>query len=291
MKKLLSIIATFCIISIGCEETFQPIKKNDKYNFSMYGYLDASTDTQWVRITPARRQISVPEIPEMQVTLVETATGNSAVMNDSLLQLANGIQFVSVWTTMNVKPEHTYRLEAEQPDGDSSSVTVTIPEDFPTPYLVYQDGMCNGARLYIEDVPRLADARSTWFLKMNSSGYIRHIVYHKPYRNNITPDSPGNYDFYIPPYEPIRLPAGDIDRARREIFVASGGPEWNEKLVSIDNLIYALPDGFSNVKNGVGYVIGIVSKTIPYERHYVFEGQSLVACHEEPPETQMDSRG
>jgi hypothetical protein len=51
----------------------------------------------------------------------------------------------------------------------------------------------------------------------------------------------------------------------RDIFVASGGPEWNEEIIILDDVLYALPEGISNVENGLGYMFGMVSKTIPYE--------------------------
>jgi hypothetical protein len=48
----------------------------------------------------------------------------------------------------------------------------------------------------------------------------------------------------------------------RKIFVASAGPEWDEEITSLDQLEYSLPLIHSNVENGVGYMIGIVSKTV-----------------------------
>ena len=45
-------------------------------------------------------------------------------------------------------------------------------------------------------------------------------------------------------------------------FVANGGPEWSDQFESVDDIIYSLPESFSNVENGLGYLVGIVSKTI-----------------------------
>jgi hypothetical protein len=41
--------------------------------------------------------------------------------------------------------------------------------------------------------------------------------------------------------------------------------EWNEEIIILDDVLYALPEGISNVENGLGYMFGMVSKTIPYE--------------------------
>ncbi|TVQ04901.1 MAG: hypothetical protein EA359_04900 [Balneolaceae bacterium] len=36
---------------IACDEPFQPLLENNSAPFSIYGYLDATADTQWVRVT------------------------------------------------------------------------------------------------------------------------------------------------------------------------------------------------------------------------------------------------
>lgn len=44
----LLLIACFLFVLAGCEENFQPIRNNsDSGAFSMFGYLDATADTQW----------------------------------------------------------------------------------------------------------------------------------------------------------------------------------------------------------------------------------------------------
>ncbi len=43
------IIICFLFSLTGCEESFQPLQNNnDSGVFSMFGYLDATADTQWV---------------------------------------------------------------------------------------------------------------------------------------------------------------------------------------------------------------------------------------------------
>lgn len=63
----------------------------------------------------------------------------------------------------------------------------------------------------------------------------------------------------------LLVPPTVLHVIQRDIFVASGGADWVEEVGSIDDIIYALPEGFSNVENGLGYMVGIVSKTIPWE--------------------------
>jgi hypothetical protein len=74
----------------------------------------------------------------------------------------------------------------------------------------------------------------------------------------------------------------------RQIFVASGGPEWNGEIPSLNDLEYATLQDVSNVDGGVGYVVGILSKTIPF-RGCFEEDQELnipgenIACPTEQP--------
>jgi hypothetical protein len=50
----------------------------------------------------------------------------------------------------------------------------------------------------------------------------------------------------------------------QQIFIASAGPDFHYFPFMDDKLIH-LPEGVTNVVNGVGYLAGIVSKTIPYQ--------------------------
>ena len=52
-------VFTFLIIFSACDPSFQPLEANDEFFFSMYGFLDAGADTQWVHITPIREQVDL----------------------------------------------------------------------------------------------------------------------------------------------------------------------------------------------------------------------------------------
>lgn len=60
---------------------------NDSVSFSIYGYLDATADTQWVRVAPVRKLLASPvEKPEMMVSLEHLSSGDKVVMSDTLLK-------------------------------------------------------------------------------------------------------------------------------------------------------------------------------------------------------------
>jgi len=119
----------------GCNETFEPWQENDQYHFSMFGYLDASADTQWVRILPVREELFLEPRPlDFIVTMEHAESGESIVMQDSLFSYFQGYAW-NFRSEMDIRPGQTYRITASHPDGRSSHTTVQLPEDFPTPIL------------------------------------------------------------------------------------------------------------------------------------------------------------
>lgn len=270
----ITFFAACCLLLLaGCNETFQPIREDGTAPFSMQGFVDASADTQWLRIIPARDQLAQPPVkPEMEIVLEHVETGNTVMMNDSLFQDRRGLNFVNVWTEMDVEPGQTYRLTAERPDGVSSTVTVTTPPDFPMPTWRGSGRQCSGG-MTITGVERLADVKSVWVIRFYFSGRADDRYYAIPYRSKAFELSEGGYSVHINTIDEFNKilsellsPPDSFKVIQRDIFVASGGPEWNDDIASLDELVYTLPGQFSNVQNGVGYVVGVVSKTIPLDR-------------------------
>lgn len=285
------LLCGFVLVFSACNQPFEPIKDNSTSPFSLFGTLDASVDTQRVRVSPLREELDFyTEQPEMTVTLENLATGESAVMNDYLHQYAFpfGLTAPNAWTTMNLDYGQTYRLKAERPDGAATSVTVTTPDDFPTPRL-FVTGMVID-KLYINDVETLVDVQSRWFyhIDYNGKSYKRLIII--PHRDKIEEMGSSDYVVNINTIQEQRRKSelfpnavgAEIELLGRQIFVAVAGPEWDEDIPSFDDLSYALPDAASNVENGVGYVIGIASKSIPYKNCFDEEGD-VVSCPAEQP--------
>lgn len=282
------------IFLTACNETFEPYQENDTYFFSIYGYLDASADTQWIRVAPARQEFNMPpEVPEMAVTLEHMQSGNTVRMSDSLVIPGNDFNYLNFSTTMDIEHGETYRLRAERPDGSASHVTVTTPEEFPTPRLLRQEsfGQPTTYRLYIDGVERLAEVQTKWYIRLTAGdSFEEDKIVSFSYRNSVEQISDIDYTLLIEPevemeqieQQIIIPPGGTIQLVHRQIFVASGGPEWDEEISSVDDLVYALPEGFSNVENGLGYLVGVDFKIIPYES--CFDEQSvLISCEEEEP--------
>lgn len=278
------------LISIGsCNQNFQPLEENSTSPFSLFGFLDASVDTQRVRVSPLRKQIdSFTEMPEMTVTLENLETGKTAVMKDSLYQIffPSGINAPTAWTTMKLDYGQTYRLKAERPDGAASSVPVTIPDDFPTPRLEVSGDVID--RLFINGAEQLVDVQSRWFYRIIIGGQRIGIVVKIPYRGQVEKRGTGAFSLRINTILERRrvieqFPSvTSAELIGRQIFVAVAGPDWDESIISFDDLSYALPDIASNVENGVGYLIGIVSKSIPYKSCFD-DNEDIISCPAEQP--------
>ncbi len=264
------------LLLAGCNQTFEPIKESESVPLSLYGYLDASIDTQYIRITPIRYQLDQSfEIPEMNIVLQKGDGDETIRFNDSLFQFRQGFNVINAWTTEDIQPEETYQIRAERADGAASRVSITIPKDFPVPELFDYGNGCT-AVLRIKGVERLVDVQSKWhvdFLFPTPGGVtIEEKIITLPLRHRAKRIAAGEYEIFIDTYEELiqiekesLVPGGFIIRPySRILFIASGGPEWRDEIASIGDLEYALPEGVSNIENGLGYMLGIVSKTVSY---------------------------
>lgn len=280
---------------VSCNENFEPFQENDRFFFTIYGYLDASADTQWVRVAPVRGEFDMPpEKPDMNVTLEHLENGTMVVMKDSLVQFRQGFNALNVWSEMEIEPDQTYRLRAEKPDGDASEVIVTLPQDFPTPRLFIEQIPEQDPKffLWIDGVERLADIQSRWYIRLHTPFWEEKRLVVFSLKAAAVMESPGSYTLQMFPDEEmaeiirqsfaLSHPDSEVDVLHRQLFVAAGGPEWDEEIALVDDLVYSLPDGFSNVENGLGYMVGIVSKLIPFESCHD-ENRALIGCPPEKP--------
>lgn len=290
----LTLISLFITLS-SCTDNFQALQDNDQYHFSMYGYLDASADTQWVRVSPAREQVEVTlEVPDMAVTIENLDTGDTIVMNDSLFQ-NRGASYLNFWTTEPIEHNQTYRLVAARPTGGKSQAIVAVPDEIPTPLVIIQQffGQPTTYQVLVDDNVHVADVQSKWYVRIHASDLDEKRVFSFAYRNTAeTIDTYGGaYSYHLQPEKELEeiekqvvLPQeGEIEVIYRQIYVASSDSEWSSEISSIDDITYALPGAFSNVENGVGFLTGIDSKYVPYAS-CLDEGETqLIPCSEEKP--------
>ncbi|TVQ00962.1 MAG: DUF4249 family protein [Balneolaceae bacterium] len=284
----------FCLFTLftACDDSFQPFQENDTYFFSIHGYLDASADTQWVRVGTIRQNIDeLPDPEGIRVTLKDLQSGETVVMNDSVFTSQNVLNF---WTTMDIKHEQTYEITAEHTDGNKSRVTVTTPTGLPSINIVPQCGVgvSPGARIFIDDtVEHIADLQSVWYVILNPGTENRRRIYTFPLRNILTHTSGyrGSYTarvYWDRELTQIEQSVGlgtEISVTARQFFVAAAGPEWDDNISSIVNLEYFLLGTASNVENGLGYVVGVCSKWFRQDSCLTPDRSNTAPCVPEEP--------
>lgn len=137
-KVLFAVIISFStLLFAGCEQPFEPLQENNRYFFSIYGFLDASADTQWVRVMPVTETL-YPHPDSLKaagitIELENIGTEEIITLKDSLFYFGNNLYALNFWTTANIQPDNTYTLTATNADGNSSRASVTIPDEFQTP--------------------------------------------------------------------------------------------------------------------------------------------------------------
>ncbi|WP_143537606.1 DUF4249 family protein [Rubrivirga marina] len=114
------------VVLAGCEVPLDPIEASDRV-FSLSGYLDTSADTQWVRVEPLARTAGGDPAPiDAVVTLTDLGGGAEVVLEQRVRSFPSGPAHL-FWTTADVAPGRTYRLDARRPDGAETTTEVELP--------------------------------------------------------------------------------------------------------------------------------------------------------------------
>ena len=287
----ISVVLVFFIhISTSCDETFAPLKENDKYYFSIYGYLDLEADTQWIRIMPIRETIYYSKDPiDARVTLTNLNTGQTIAMNDSLFQInvwdtEDDYAFRNFWTDVPIEPNTEYEIRAERSDGKFSWVTVSTPDSFPTPAVDFDPPY---QYLEVTNVEIVADIRTFW--RVYNPTRKDTIIYQINRTDNLIDDQEGikvirlRMESDIDYLEERNRSEQDIEIFEKQIWIVSAGGEWID-FPAMDKEIISLPEVTSNVENGIGYVVGASIKIIPYASCWDdADPNVLVPCPTERP--------
>ena len=246
----------------ACEAPLDPIAPSDRV-FSMSGYLDASADTQWVRVEPFGAVAGpAPGAIDAAVTLV-TPDGARVAMAPVVRAFETGPAHL-FWTTAPIATGVTYRVEAERSDGAHARATVRIP-DAQAVTLTLVDGLINCPTLVIvEGAERLADVRARYAL----IGPARDgEVYEFSKLPSLTRSADGAFTAQVFFGEDatemeIDLFPG-VEPIAPEVVVAVATDDWPE--VEGLTLEAALASAeLDRVEGGVGFVGGVVTTTADF---------------------------
>lgn len=131
---MLSVVMTF-MIAASCADMFDPIDPSGP-PFSIFGYLDPSADTQWIRVSALRTVLRASAGPTgIAVTLEELGSGRIIELRDSTIRFPTVLELDSVyahtfWTTQPIEPGASYRFRALGVNGAVAEAIVQIPRDY-----------------------------------------------------------------------------------------------------------------------------------------------------------------
>ncbi|MEX0608556.1 MAG: hypothetical protein WD016_01230 [Balneolaceae bacterium] len=277
---MLLILTSFYISA--CESSFEPLQENGRYHFSIFGALDHSADTQWVRVMPITDSIYVDDdFPlDAEVTLKRLSTGEITVMKDSLLQYSNSVYAWNFYTTTPIHANESYELNAEASDGRLSSATVTIPPNFPMPTSRYSEANENGT-VSIFDVDRIVVAEVSYtmilWIDVKPPPPVTFAISHL---DKIYPSGNGADQFYPNDLDELAneflIDKRLIEIIDRKVLVVSGSAEWPD-YADLDEDEKYLPERSTNIVDGLGVLAGIVSKIFTLESCFN-EEDGLIDC-------------
>lgn len=278
----------------------------------MHGLLDATADTQWVRVMPFRENFRPGNEPlDATVMLEHLESGNRNTLHDSLFHYGQ-FDAWNFWTAEPIQAGDTYRLEARRSDGKTSEVTLTFPTPFPRPLVelgevIEEDQEILFDQITLEGIDQPAYVFLYFELIIDQQGILddfgAFVASERHFRFTVTQEAdptgfPGqwrltidrralelDFAFHLEPMMPFALTPSNlwdyISLGRGQVEVIVAGPEW----VAFDELSLEemeLPDGISNVENGLGYVAGVLSTAVPYETCYLPNSRTATPCPAEP---------
>jgi len=264
------------LLFTACDEPFEPFVTSGP-ELSVYGLLDASADTQWIRVTGVRQSvITAPEPPGAAVTLQRVGTTEMIEFRDSVfsyestnLESSAGLHARNFWTDEPLIPGATYRLQVTRADAAPATAMVTIPEDADTVVVgVLRQGLGDYVRMVgvshlatLDVLPGLTGCPSYQGGALSThpdedeeivTSIVRHLVCLGTGR------------------QPDTIRAWEIQ------MVFSGAawpfdPNWTETEALIPGLA-------SNVDGGLGFVGGVHRRTVPYELCVIIGADESDAC-------------
>lgn len=286
-KKILFhlVLLSFIFLFNSCEDNFNPIKEEYLDNYSIFGYLDAEADTQWIRIMPIRESIykNIDSL-DAKVTLTELG-GTSVELTAKAIYfgeaVGNTIQVWNYWTTMDIKPESEYLISVQNGNGELTQIRVKIPSDFNPPEV-------SGSLIYLNSMERLADIRAVWTVRDNvkretlkfSFSHINKIeVTVDGHKLNFDPNKDflkiteiiGNENPYL------SISNGELLVVKVEFEVVQAGENWID-FFNLNREEIAVETIKSNVKGGVGYIVGTVIKKVNF-KVCVGDAFDIIACN------------
>lgn len=250
------------LVAAACSAEFDP-QVDAGRPYSLWGALDASADTQWVRIGPVRAVVDERAAPlDADVSLLRLSTGGRTAFQDSIFTFETGLRANTSWTTGPVLPGESYRIDVVGRDGRQTRATVRVPADYPTPTLT--DGACAcPTRVLVSGVERMVDVVAIY--RHRETGVVRRFSK----RTSVERLADGT--FRAAAYfgdDALEMGADPLAPSAFEatFLVANGSEDWPAGTLDPEDAETSILLGDSDrIENGVGFVGGTVTKRVPFE--------------------------
>jgi hypothetical protein len=259
------------MVATSCNESFTPIEPSD-LQFSVYGYLDASADTQWIRVMPIRPLVlTSPDPLEATVTLEHLGTGRIIELRDSVFRFSqynaqvgsDGVYLHNFWTTERIEPGATYQFSAKRDGERPSEAVVEIPPDYEVEVWIRQNRSPTGDRVRLVGLKHVALVRAASYYYDTCGSGVDRIAFF--------PAHPADSGVLVVPVskrQRFRDGCGTPEVEKRELLVVGSGAAWPAgQEFSASGL--GVPNVPSTISNSLGFLGGVLTKTIPYEDCYL----------------------
>lgn len=264
---LLATILAFLLLS-GCEEAVDPVLTTEEA-FTMYGFLDPTSDRQAIRVYSIDDVLSSTSHERFGASVVtrNNRTGEEVAWRDSLVSYPDRTFGHVFHSNVPVEFDTPYSLIVTGPDGRSSRAEVHTPPDGEARIVEILSARSQVVvHLQWSNVPRLLQTRVSYHVRVPFPDRTDTTTTRVDIRSGrVEQNSDGTWRVYILPSADIGVVFGALglqpgkdpvflDRVEVRAFVTSA--DWESPTGSFDPELLVQPGTFSNVQDGFGFVGG-----------------------------------
>lgn len=261
------------VMLVGCEETVNPIVGEER-PFTIWGFMDASADTQKVRVFTIEERLGLDRAGpiDARVTSWDLDTGERREWNHREVVYDDGAVGHVFWSAFRAQHEHSYRLEIERSDGNTTSAEVTVPTAGVTVEIDTESNRSVIPAKVIGTPPRLIKLEveydavtvtpaNPWPPGSARPASIRYPV-SIPYDTRAEKfrdgwemeiDMPLDFTIVQEEFATNCLPKDLISLRRMDFRFLVANEDWDPPGGEFDPDVLAEPGVFSNVENGFGF--------------------------------------
>lgn len=270
--RLVRLVPVFLIavllLSTGCEEAVDPVLETDEA-FTLYGYLNPSSDVQAVRVFSIDGVLqNTQAVPlDAEVRTINQVTGEEVVWRDSVITYRDRTVGHVYYARFKADHDTPYQLQATRSDGRSTSVDVrTPPKGVATISNIFSARSQVLVQLNWSNVPRVIQAEVSYFVSVPfPDGTDTTTVRVDIKSGRVDENSDDTWRVSILPsadigviFSALQLQPGRdtvfLDKIEVRAFVTSD--DWESPVGAFDPELLVQPGTFSNVDDGFGFVGG-----------------------------------